>query len=110
VTASKVTTISEQVTEYTASTSSMNEVLENNQIKVIPNPATDLVAIQLLGLANSDILIELLDLTGRKIQTSTILQGSTIAYFDTSKLYNGEYIVKISNGESLISKKLMIVK
>lgn len=110
VTASKVTTISEQVTEYTGAASGINEVSEKNQFNIIPNPANDLVAIQLLGLANSDIQIELLDLTGRKIQTSTIFQGSTIAYFDTSKLYNGEYIIKIATGDSLISRKLMIVK
>jgi hypothetical protein len=110
VTASKVTTITEQVTEYTGAASGINEVLNNNQFNIVPNPANDLVAIQLLGLTDSDIQIELLDLTGRKIQTSSILQGSTIAFFDTSKLYNGEYIVKISNGNSVISKKLMIVK
>jgi hypothetical protein len=110
VTASKVTTITEQVTEYTGTASGINEVLNNNQFNIVPNPANDLVAIQLLGLTDSDIQIELLDLTGRKIQTSSILQGSTIAFFDTSKLYNGEYIVKISNGNSVISKKLIIVK
>jgi hypothetical protein len=37
-----------------------------------------------------------------------MIKGSTIAYFDTQTLYNGTYMVKISNGKNTISKKVVV--
>ena len=89
----KVTTIVEPVTTYLPSTGLANAV--KTSIIVSPNPATEFVAIQLGGLQNEDVQLELIDLQGKIIQSDKIVQGSTITYFDVRKLYDGFYFIKV---------------
>lgn len=93
-TASKVTSIGETVTTYT-STASIEE--KTFDFSVFPNPANDLLIIQVNGLNETDLNVELFDLSGKKVANSKILQGSTISYFDVSTLYSGIYFLKIGN-------------
>ena len=90
----KVTTIVEPVTTYLPSTGLANAV--KTSIIVSPNPATEFVAIQLGGLQNEDVQLELIDLQGKIIQSDKIVQGSTITYFDVRKLYDGFYFIKVT--------------
>jgi hypothetical protein len=89
----KVTTIVEPVTTYLPSTGLANI---KTSIIVSPNPATEFVAIQLGGLQNEDVQLELIDLQGKIIQSDKIVQGSTITYFDVRKLYDGFYFIKVT--------------
>jgi len=89
----KVTTITEPVTTYSPSTGIANTIKTN--IIVSPNPATEFVAVQLSGLQNEDVQLELIDLQGKIIQSDKIVQGSTITYFDVRKLYDGFYFIKV---------------
>ncbi|MCF8254270.1 MAG: YHYH protein [Bacteroidia bacterium] len=111
VTQAKVTSITEPVTQYKPSSTGLNQskAIELD-IRVFPNPASELVAIQSNDLTQKDLKVELFDLSGRQLQTTTIYKGSTIAYFDTRTLYNGEYIIRISNEEQVVVKKLMVTK
>ena len=83
---------------------------KNLNISIFPNPATDLIAIQVAGLVEEDLEIELVDLSGKIVSTSKISKGSTIAYFDVQTVYDGIYLVKISNGELSVSEKVVITK
>jgi len=103
-TASKVTTIGETVTTYTSTASIEEQEISAN---VFPNPANDLLIVQLNGLNKSDTKIEFLDLNGRTIIEQSILQGSTIGYIDVSTVYQGNYLLKITNGNT--SKTISIV-
>ena len=98
----KVTTVSESTTTY-LSNDSFN--LDENNIKVFPNPASDLIAIQIEGLISENCIIELFDVTGKKIKTTAINQGQTIAYFDVQDVYEGIYFVKIFNSDNSINSK-----
>ena len=89
----KVTTIAEPVTTYSPSTGIANTI--KTSIIVSPNPATEFVAVQLSGLQNEDVQLELIDLQGKIIQSDKIVQGSTITYFDVRKLYDGFYFLKV---------------
>ena len=108
--ATKVTTIAEAVTTYTPSTSGLLPLGNDFKIEVYPNPASDLIAIQVNDLNKANLSINLYDITGKLVDTTVLLQGSTIAYFDTQKLYAGEYLLTLSNGISLINKKVVIIK
>jgi len=66
-----------------------------------------LLIVQLNGLNKSDTKIEFLDLNGRTIIEQSILQGSTIGYIDVSTVYQGNYLLKITNGNT--SKTISIV-
>jgi len=38
-------------------------------------------------------------LTGKVIDTKIIYQGSTLAYFDVSTVYSGQYVIQIGEGK-----------
>lgn len=108
--ATKVTSIAEAVTTYAPSSSGLQPLGADFKIEVYPNPASDLIAIQVNDLNKENLQINLFDMTGKLIDTTVLYQGSTIAYFDTEKLYAGEYLITLSNGVSMINKKVVIIK
>lgn len=106
----KVTSISETVTVYSQSTTSVMESLNKAEVSVFPNPSSDLIAIQIDPVSKENVEIKLMDVTGKLVDQTTLFQGSTIAYFDTQTLYSGEYFVVIKIGKSESTKKVFIQK
>jgi hypothetical protein len=47
---------------------------------------------------------------GKLVQKTTLYQGSTIAYFDLRTVYEGEYVVVLSNANGRVSKKIVVKK
>lgn len=107
VTGGKVTSVSESTTVYTSTVSAMDNEIPQN-IQVFPNPATDLIAIQIGGLVAYDYTVDLLDITGKTIQSTQIKSGQTIGFFDVQTLYAGIYFVKISAGNYSETRKISI--
>ncbi len=106
----KVTAINESTTVYDGTTNLSEVEFDNLNISIFPNPATDLIAIQIAGLVDEDLEVELLDLSGKVVSISKINKGSTIAYFDVQTVYDGIYLIKISNGELSVTEKVVITK
>lgn len=107
----KVTSVGETTTTYVPTTNGLTQTeLESLNIDLFPNPATNLVAIQVNGLVKENLVVELIDLTGRTVLEKIIPAGSTIAFFDTQTLYAGDYIVRIKTSSSAITRKLLILK
>ncbi len=95
-TAVKVTSITEAVTTYTPATT--GEVSRATvPISLFPNPAGDLIAIQVRGLLREDLTVSLYDMGGKLVRSALIPQGATIWYLDTRTLYDGTYVVKVGN-------------
>jgi len=85
----------------------INEVTGIKGIMVYPNPASQLVT---LDLNNSGVVvIELTDVTGRIIKTMKVdtANGSKVN-FDLNGISAGSYHLKMNNGEDRIVKKLTI--
>lgn len=104
----KVTSITEPVTTYTPSA---NAITENNDflnLTIFPNPASDLVAVQLNNVAQQNYTVKLYDITGKLIKQTLLFQGSTIAHFDTRTLYAGAYLIEISDEKRSLTKKMMV--
>jgi hypothetical protein len=109
--AAKVTSISEAVTSYTASSTGVNSnLIDESKVNIFPNPATDLIAIQIKDLVKENYDVVLYDVTGKVVEKKTLYQGSTIVYFDTKTIYSGVYFVKIIVGDNVINKKIIIEK
>ncbi|MBK6983609.1 MAG: YHYH protein [Bacteroidetes bacterium] len=109
--AAKVTSISEAVTTYTASSTGVNSnSINDGKVNIFPNPASDLIAIQIKDLVKENYDVVLYDVTGKVVEQKTLYQGSTIVYFDTKTLYSGVYFVKIIVGDNVITKKIIIEK
>lgn len=88
-----------------------NNILNFQEIKVVitPNPAQDFIAIQ-TQMAENNMDVELYNEIGQIVKKSKIVQGSTLTIIESDTLYNGIYFVKISNGKSSKSYKVIIDK
>jgi hypothetical protein len=107
----KVQTITESVTTYNPPTTSvLPQNLEKLNISVFPNPAGDLVALQINNVANENFEAKMYDLAGKLVQKTILYQGSTIAYFDTQTLYSGQYLIVITIGSYTTTRKVVIEK
>lgn len=108
----KVPNITETTTVYTSSIGFSEAEFGDLNLSIFPNPASDLIAIQIQELVKDDLRVSLLDLSGRVVKKATINKGSTIAYFDVQTVYEGTYIVQIQNGSShnSIRQKIVILR
>ena len=100
-----VNTISESTTEYLS-----NDSFEINEVgvSIIPNPASNLIAVQIKDLITNNLDITLYDINGKVIKHKKIYAGSTIAYFNVQTLYNGIYLVRISSKNHTTTKRVII--
>lgn len=109
-TGTTVTSVTETTTVYSPSLATTSMLLEDASIKVIPNPATDLIAVQFNGIVESNLTIDLLDTNGKLIKTTQLNAGQSIGYFDVQDVYNGVYFVKISGDRNSKTVKVAIKK
>lgn len=108
-TAGKVTTVPGNVSVYTT-TNVEDNFLGDASYVVFPNPAKEFIAVQINDLVSSDVSLKLFDLNGSLVREATIVQGSTIWYLDVETLYNGAYVLEISNGKEVKSTKVVVSK
>lgn len=106
----KVTSVTEPTTVYTGATALTEGQFDALQIGIFPNPASELVGIQVGGLVTQALTVELFDLQGKLLRSTAIQPGQTIAYFDLQTVYAGVYVVKVSAEEFSKTVKLMVVK
>ncbi len=84
--------------------------INNAKITVLPNPAQDLVAIQMHDVVNSSYKVELFDANGKLVKSTQLNPGSTIAYFSLETVYNGVYFIKMTDGKNQFMEKLIVKK
>lgn len=80
--------------------------IETLNFKVYPNPATDIIKIDINNVA--DYSITLHNVIGQRVKTNAIIETTNTLSIDTKHLENGIYILKIDNGTSDISKKIIV--
>jgi hypothetical protein len=108
-TAAKVTSITETVSTYTPSTSLVMGK-EMPKISIMPNPASEVLAVQISNGQQQDVKVELIDLQGRIIAVQSIFPGSTMAHFDVRKLYAGDYLVRVFTPQGSFVERVVILK
>ncbi len=106
----KVTSVTETTTVYKPVTGLSNNEFNQLFFNAFPNPTNDIIAIQVGSLVKEELTIDLFDLTGKLVAKTQLNKGSTIAYFDVQTLYNGTYMVVISNGVNHFTQKIVINK
>ncbi len=95
--------------EY-ASFVGVDENISNTTIALYPNPVIDNVNIMINSLVEGMINIEVLDLTGRIIDSKqlTVEKGSNNIEFDLSRYRNGLYLVKANVGGQEVFEKIVL--
>jgi len=106
----KVTSITETTTSYTYAAGISEQDFNNLSVTVYPNPSNDIVAVQVGNLVKDALQVDLFDLSGKLVKSTTINAGQTIAFFDLQTIYAGIYFVKISNGNNNITRKIVVTK
>ena len=107
--ASKVNAVNETTTTYIPVSTSLNETLELKlEVNIFPNPGTEFLAVQVNGLLSEDLDLFLYDNAGRLLEKASISKGSTIAFIDVQKYYNGMYTITVGKGRSAMSKIVVI--
>ena len=94
-------------TIYTGYPIGLDEVLLNKAaFSLIPNPAQDVVTIQLPNISTEPLSLTICDISGRLVQTIPI-QGNTTT-ISTQQLATGMYLCKLSNSSQ--TQKLVIIR
>lgn len=99
--------ITEAVQTYSSTTSTDDDAALST-VTVFPNPAADALIIQVTSPMTETASVELVDLGGRIVRTSTIKQGSTMCFLDVQSLYAGAYVARITRNSSSINLPVII--
>lgn len=89
-------------TNFQAGVLAVNDI-DGNQVSVYPNPSNGIINIS-SKIANNNI--EVFDVTGRKVYTTHT--NSTLSTIDLSSYGKGVFVVKISDGKNVTTKKVII--
>lgn len=73
---------------------------------IYPNPANDIVAISITGIAETKAVIELFDAAGRLLISKNMLTATD--EINTASLPNGTYLLKISTSENSKTQKIIV--
>jgi subtilisin-like proprotein convertase family protein len=83
--------------------------IDNLNFTVYPNPNKGNFTIQFNSNSSSPIIVEVVDLRGRKIFTNTYInQNQFNENISLNNAQSGVYIVNVTDGDSKISKKIII--
>lgn len=88
--------INEPVQTYAGPTG-LTEAAAPGCLTVFPNPANDLLVVQVTVATAVPHIVELFDLTGRVVARQTLVPGATMCYFDTQALHTGTYLVRVGS-------------
>lgn len=101
-------TINEPVTRYEPGVTSVSEERNTVSPMVFPNPAMDVIIIQISAPLRVNASITMYDLAGRQVRSSVIHAGSTMAYLDVQTLYAGTYRINIEHNGVVHSSPVVL--
>jgi hypothetical protein len=102
---------SDSITVFVDPIASVAENINKRNIKVYPNPATDMVTIDFENGIFENASIELYDITGQKVLVEAIVNGSSKHQINLKGMRAGFYYCKVTdNGLVLGEQKIVIVK
>ena len=103
-----------EILQSTVSVESFTNIEEKQttDLMVFPNPTENMATISFEGIQGSDVSIELYNLLGELIVSENYTSQSNFDYYnlDVSTVNNGIYNLVFKVGESVITKKLQILK
>jgi len=85
-------------------------VIASDKMNIMVDNQKELIALQWKGLNREDRNVILTDSTGKIYDQKQMYAGSTIVYFETQALYEGNYILKVSDKPQWIYKNIKITK
>lgn len=75
--------------------SGVEELLDASQFTLSPNPASDVIQLELNNSLEEDAIAEIIDISGRTLSAHRLPAGSINLRLQTSDLSNGIYLIKL---------------
>ncbi len=91
----------------------VNDVLKAQliQLSVYPNPSSDLFIFEMENFEGSDIILEIYNFTGELVDRMQMANSGVVkAEFNAQQLPAGEYLVKATDGEFILTQQITVVK
>lgn len=85
---------------------STNDVVVDNNFSVFPNPATDQINVNFEVSENATV--ELMDLTGKLIDTQVTGAGNNQVSFDAAELNAGLYLIAVRTANGVSTRKVLV--
>jgi M6 family metalloprotease-like protein len=82
---------------------------DKEQVTIFPNPSHGTISIKAGGTAGHDVVVVMLDLTGRSVLTSSMKSGKE-QHFDLSAFQQGIYFVEVKTENSVIVRRLVLTR
>jgi len=101
----KVTSITEPVTTFSGNPNA-NQKIDFEDFFAYGTPDLGFIAVQVNGMQVKDVMVNLLTLEGKLLESHTIPAGSTITYLNASSLHQGIYLVEMIQDGKKATKKL----
>lgn len=86
---------------------SINETLNSDLIKIFPNPARDIVTLDLMELKVQPKVIQILDIHGQSVFSSPIFSDQKRLEISLNELIDGIYFIKLTSEEGTLTKKII---
>lgn len=91
----------------------ISEIPDNiNSIDIYPNPAATSVTVSVDLKEQSNLLIDIVDITGKQvavISQDKKVTGSIMKHFNTEPLANGVYMIRVNANGKLINRKINVL-
>jgi len=98
-----------QQRHFNISPSKLANDMDNELINVYPNPANQLVTIDINGQEFETGTIQIYNLAGKEVQTTDLLASQNAVKLNVAGMDNGVYLVKVvTNGNAVNTQKLTI--
>lgn len=86
--------------------------MNENELKVWPNPASDHVNISFTSISDQSVQLAIYDLSGKEVYStnSNVIPGENLIKINTSNLSQGQYVLKIASLTKTYPVKLIITE
>jgi DNA-binding transcriptional regulator LsrR (DeoR family) len=85
----------------------INDLSSKEEVVLFPNPAQEALTLNLREAATTDALVTITDATGRTIQTEGFAPAKQFT-ITTNTLSGGLYFVRISAGNTILTRPFMV--
>ncbi len=82
--------------------------LAQTEVRVYPNPTSGQVYVNLPNGATQEVMVQVMDASGRVVRTAPLSNNQNAVEFDLSGMASGLYLVRLNQGNETKTVKLMV--
>jgi len=88
--------------------SGIEDIMSVNSVRLYPNPAHNMIFVDMTNRSENFKLIHLMDVNGKVLQSVNIQQGQAIYEIPLTNLSKGIYLVQLRGEDGLLTRKVVV--